>query len=1455
MPDPQQQQTPDFIPAIQPPTQDAPDFIPAIPATMPNSASPDFIPQDPTQKKSDGTGWLDQIKQGISSIKTTDIQKEGRKALLYSMGPFGSLAGAAGVDPEKYVETTPDEGVSTGKGAWDTTKSIADLPLAGKFHRKGAGTIEGETEDWITGQLNPLNIGLAVMSAGTSLVEQGLVKAGVPAVRAAGLVKLGKIGADLGFLTKFGYDVNQNAIPQIERDWNDFNAEKDPTKKAKLLDAMERHGTDLILGSLSMGFASRGLTDSISEYRASTPKAQAMTNTDYANGIYEYQAGNQHGSAQANQKYRELMAAVPDATTREAITHNIEAGGNPNTLREWADKAPNDQKAAYEKALKLTDKEKAVRDNLRNILDGWKMGLQAKGLLPADGGLDNYMPHRPVFEDTDPVTGEVVQKTAADGERDFLKKRQYASHFEGEQNGISYKTKDAVKLVSDYIERASNAIARNDLGESMANGNMNDAAPMAVSGGYIGHPSDIPVSPLEVQQLKANGQLDNLVAKGRIYEVKTPETAQAQAAQPSPNKGQNTPNRANPTPAGAAPTPDFIPHEPAQLPAPAPTTKEMYAGSPEREALRQKVAREYLDKATPVENPQIIVLGGGTASGKTSIAEVARAEQPNAVRIDTDEFNTKLPDYAELQKSDPQNAAMRVHDEAKMISKSVLEQAVKERKNIILDASTSGSDSAAKIQMLKDAGYKVDLRFVDVPVEEAIRRANQRALTSDNPTNRGRFLPEELIREKHAAAAKAFEKLKGMADNATLYDNTGAKPETVYERLGNSPEKVYNGDKYERFKNKSEGVPGTDSAASSGVQGLVQNDLRSGSEASSHRNAPSSEGGPQGLARTDGGTKASNRRVIPDEVKNYRWKFSDYRDTGLRVNRPVGGSPEPLSNAIVPHPDANSFPGEALMRQGGGGIPTDPKTGQPMQRVPVFAHPEVMPHLESVMESTAPKNPFLRAALKVSGAAKSVLLSLSPFHWNTMMTRMLEANPTPGGVASIGKNLYRSLTMPAPVDYYHLTPQQEFAINSGVVASNTRPGFSDYTSEGLTAGHDSLASKIPLVGKFNQWIESRLFGPQGFITGLKFDLHDKLTSEIQKSMPNVSREEAGRIAASQVNNKFGGLNYTVMGRSASTQNAMRAMLLAPDFLESTGRSLTDIAGKNGGTLLKSFVAFNALHYLAARAINYLVSGQYHPESGYSVVSKDGKKDYTIRTTMGDYLHFAQHPMDFMMNRVNPLLVRTPLELLGGVDAQGNKVSNTQKMWDTARQVMPIPIQTLTPKQQISQPSGADEALKAVGIGSRKRFSPAETLAYQRSTEKSQGAPLEGDALEKAQTKYKLEDDLRNAVQAKDGAGVQKGKQAILQGVRDKTITSEEANKLIQDSVKYKTRLAATVARLPLEDAIDVWGAASQQEKKELRQTMLGKVSSYEKMVTERRKSIDEFRALKPKITQFLADKP
>ena len=179
----------------------------------------------------------------------------------------------------------------------------------------------------------------------------------------------------------------------------------------------------------------------------------------------------------------------------------------------------------------------------------------------------------------------------------------------------------------------------------------------------------------------------------------------------------------------------------------------------------------------------------------------------------------------------------------------------------------------------------------------------------------------------------------------------------------------------------------------------------------------------------------------------------------------------------------------------------------------------------------------------------------------------------------------KKVFLPTPVDYYNLTDSQMAAIRDGVVVSNTRPGHMNYLEEGNVAGHDSFANKIPYVGGVNRWIEHRLFGPHGFITGLKFELYDQLKADHLRGNPGLGDENAGRVAASQVNNKFGGLNYSLLGRSAGTQAALRAILLAPDFLESTGRSWLDVAGKHSQPLLKALVGFQILHYLAARVMN------------------------------------------------------------------------------------------------------------------------------------------------------------------------------------------------------------------------------------------------------------------------------
>ena len=616
---------------------------------------------------------------------------------------------------------------------------------------------------------------------------------------------------------------------------------------------------------------------------------------------------------------------------------------------------------------------------------------------------------------------------------------------------------------------------------------------------------------------------------------------------------------------------------------------------------------------------------------------------------------------------------------------------------------------------------------------------------------------------------------------------------------------------------------------------------------------PEMEGEP-GLVVAKKRLEGPTRELGEDEEeKSYMWKQRDFEHSGLYVWPPtsqVAGDVTPASE-IIPF-GTGPFPEQAIMKPGEGGIPTDQAPRVPMVRIPVMVHPEIMPHLGAMLESQVPENPFLRGVLKASSEAKSDLLSLSPFHWANITGRTLDAGMNPFGE---GHNLARQVSAvlqraagrkptffaPKPIDYFNLTDEQNAGFRDGVAIGPTRPGRNSYAEEGNVSQGNSLIDKIPLVGRFNEAIERQLFGPQGWIASLKLDLYSKLKQQHLSRDPSLTDVQAGRIAARQVNNKFGGLNYTVMGRGATTQHALRAMFLAPDFLESTGRTVLDMVGPHGTPLFKSFVAFNVAQWALARALNYAVSGDTHPDAGMAVLSKNGEKQYTIRTTLGDFMHFVEKPKDFMMNRLNPLLVRAPSEIATGEDPTGHKVTDTQALFDALRQVVPIPIQGVIPNQQIVQPSETDQLLQSVGLQSRKNFTPAEDLAHQiESKGGEEGAPLEGDELKRAQMRYKLEDQLRTAINAKD----QKGRADAMQAIEkasigtNPAISHQDRQQIIQQAHKYPLPLQSTVAHLGVADALQVWDKSSILERRALRPIIQNKIENWESKTHTARERAD-----------------
>ena len=230
-----------------------------------------------------------------------------------------------------------------------------------------------------------------------------------------------------------------------------------------------------------------------------------------------------------------------------------------------------------------------------------------------------------------------------------------------------------------------------------------------------------------------------------------------------------------------------------------------------------------------------------------------------------------------------------------------------------------------------------------------------------------------------------------------------------------------------------------------------------------------------------------------------------------------------------------------------------------------------------------------------------------------------------------------------------------------------------------------------------------------------------------------------------------------------------------------------------------------------------------------MLSKDGKREYSLRTTLGDFLHFVEKPLDFIANRVNPL-GRAAAEDFYGVDQQGHKVTPEQKFFDNLRQITPIPLQGLYPNQQISQPDVRDKLLQSVGVQSRKEFSPAETAAHELETKRSgEGAPLEGDELAKAQLRYRLEDRLRTAINAKDNQGRIDAINQIhaASAGPDAKLTGEEASHLITQANKYPMPLQSAVDHLDLADALEVWDKASINEKRALRPIIQTKIERWQ----------------------------
>jgi hypothetical protein len=235
---------------------------------------------------------------------------------------------------------------------------------------------------------------------------------------------------------------------------------------------------------------------------------------------------------------------------------------------------------------------------------------------------------------------------------------------------------------------------------------------------------------------------------------------------------------------------------------------ELGAYTPERKKVHDKIINDYLDQMlvngkweprpaalTRQENPVAIFMGGMTASGKTTSAAGLKYE--NKLYINSDDLKMLLPEWS------GNNAAV-LHEESSDIADTLFEMGRASGYNLVMDStmkSLGGVDydaakadggMAARVERLRSAGYRIEVRFTDVDVPTSISRSIKRYISQKEKAGKGRYVPVQYIKNNRdpefgTIPRRTFEQIKPHVDAYVLVDNRG-KEAKIVDRSGSLTE-------------------------------------------------------------------------------------------------------------------------------------------------------------------------------------------------------------------------------------------------------------------------------------------------------------------------------------------------------------------------------------------------------------------------------------------------------------------------------------------------------------------------------------------------------------------------------------------------------------------------------------------------------------------------------------------
>lgn len=224
----------------------------------------------------------------------------------------------------------------------------------------------------------------------------------------------------------------------------------------------------------------------------------------------------------------------------------------------------------------------------------------------------------------------------------------------------------------------------------------------------------------------------------------------------------------------------------------------------ERRRLHRRIVRSIVEKAGNHRShpPIAILIGGGTASGKTTLRNglVQRELKKRGIQsaiVDPDELKAHIPEYKGFQKTDPKRAASLVHRESCDIGALLLDGLIVERKSFVYEGTMARTKPYVRlVKRLRGAGFEIQVFVADVPLRKAKRRAAERARrtgrtvptrvtgSADTGGHQGPCGRLSRVRYGEGAEINRFQELYGSRTICALLEERQREKETGKARLG-----------------------------------------------------------------------------------------------------------------------------------------------------------------------------------------------------------------------------------------------------------------------------------------------------------------------------------------------------------------------------------------------------------------------------------------------------------------------------------------------------------------------------------------------------------------------------------------------------------------------------------------------------------------------------------------------